>query len=268
MASLLRKVKSTINESSTNLHPSGKLTTRRSRLQKPQDRSDPSLDPSVNQSTVSVRQIQTDHRPPLLTEFRRRLARKASTFSLRTKRWQGELKESDSHGQAHAQADAQEVVKVPEDHIIVATEKNEKHLLLPRFELQKERKDLLDHKFDSEQRRHQLESERGDQSCASSSVTNVHPASLSDPVPFVKEAACQPNPGGPGPHTSQEHIRKRQAGYISVDAEGGKVSLKMASEHAQPPVPYTRLKEITESVSHAGGAHRLCMRPQPRGFQI
>jgi hypothetical protein len=48
----------------------------------------------------------------------------------------------------------------------------------------------------------------------------------------------------------QDLICKCQANYTTQQVAGGKTVVKrMASEQAQPPVPYTRLKEITETVS-------------------
>ena len=48
----------------------------------------------------------------------------------------------------------------------------------------------------------------------------------------------------------QDFIRKVQGTYITQEVAGGFIAVKkMASEQAQPPVPYTRLKEITELVS-------------------
>jgi hypothetical protein len=48
----------------------------------------------------------------------------------------------------------------------------------------------------------------------------------------------------------QEAIQQTQETYITQEGAGGKTSVKkMASEQPQPPVPYTRLKEITEHVS-------------------
>jgi hypothetical protein len=89
----------------------------------------------------------------------------------------------------------------------------------------------------------------------SSSVTT---ARVWDPTetPSVKELPPPPTTTNPTETilALQDLIRKTQETYITQEVAGGITAIKkMASEQAQPPVPYTRLKEITELVSFEKG---------------
>jgi len=68
-------------------------------------------------------------------------------------------------------------------------------------------------------------------------------------VPSDIEAPSQSNQidSPDSPSTVLDCIRETQRGYTCKKQAGGKISVKMASEQAAPPVPYTRLKEITEN---------------------
>lgn len=67
------------------------------------------------------------------------------------------------------------------------------------------------------------------------SVTTVKPAT--DTKSFIPTSPLQ------------EYIREQQQNFVCKEEAGGKICVNMASEQAAPPVPYTRLKEITENVS-------------------
>ncbi|EXJ77734.1 hypothetical protein A1O3_09963 [Capronia epimyces CBS 606.96] len=227
MSTLLRKVKSTINATALDPPSSRNADTlaTRSRPQKvPSEwRPETFLDPSLV-SNNPARQSQPEH-PHALTQFRRRLSRKASTFSLRTKRWKAELRERRQEGK-----------------------KGEESNLAQRFQDDSVQPEETHDKASVNQvadrdRRSFIVPDTKSHPAASAPVSQTQGE---DATPItVTEASSLPQ-------FLQDFIRKTQEGYICLDQEGGKISAKMASEHTSaPPVPYTRLKEITESTYQA-----------------
>ncbi|OAP54349.1 hypothetical protein AYL99_11450 [Fonsecaea erecta] len=255
MSALLRRVKSTVTifDPLQNNQPRGALDSaessskpaKRHRLRKSSQyhRFIPNLlDVSSNQSTVASRQSQQQHlqnRP--LTEFRRRLARKASTFSLRTRRRQGELEQDEA---------IQEQEKLGE-LLLVQSERER-----AKAYAHGERPTEVTRLEGEEQACRPAGDEPNEQPYTrESSATAVPPY---DPLTNLSVPIGQ-HPlhfqGDSPPQTStalQDLISKTQDTYITKYVAGGKIAVKkMASEQAPPPIPYTRLKEITENACEA-----------------
>ncbi|KAJ9607516.1 hypothetical protein H2200_007594 [Cladophialophora chaetospira] len=216
-------------------------TVKRHRLQKasPVHRSSSNLlDVSVNNpGTFTLHHTQSEHP---LTEFRRRLARKASTFSLRTRRRQGERE----------QDEAKEEEKFRELVLLKGGKSG--------IESEQERTPTVDQTVKSYQQEDQAtptqNCEKGDRSVTrTSSQTTVRVWDATE-TPSLKELPPLPTTANHSEATlaQQDLIRRTQESYISQEVASGKISVKkMASEQVQPPVPYTRLKEITESACEA-----------------
>lgn len=232
MSTLLRKVKSTINAATLDPHSDTVLANKfvtRSRLQKVQPEWRPETllpDPTSFRSnnptpTLSRDRPDQHHQHHPLTEFRRRLARKASTFSLRTKRWKAELKDQE---QEQEKKDKEYKANTPGPH--------KREPLTPLVaEIGRGQESGLHNESDS---RFHLTSDTESRPVRSPETAESKPAE---------------NKNRPG---KQEATGKKQQGSVCLGQEGGNISTKMASEHtAAPPVPYTRLKEITESVSRS-----------------
>ncbi len=252
MSTLLRKVKSTI-AAKTLATPHGQdaLSTdclsgnsaSRTRLQKVQSRGDHLVDPYSTNNVVPLHQPGHGHYPHPLTEFRRRVARKASTFSLRSKRWKAELQER-GHAHEHAHEAAKEEEKYKEQ-LLSASQGSSVLSGDQRSDI------VFEHTRDQ-----------------------ARPLANQDCSPTQSSRNCQGSKTGrpaqppatgraEGENLSQSHtigipnrssseqaiIKEKQQGYTCREESGGKIcTKKMASEQAAPPVPYTRLKEITENV--------------------
>ncbi|KIX95468.1 uncharacterized protein Z520_08985 [Fonsecaea multimorphosa CBS 102226] len=236
MSTLLRRVQSTIavfdplqnNQPQVALNPADRPSkpAKRHRLRKSSQhhhRSHSNL-LEVNhlnqQPAVESRNQTLQHpEPGPLTEFRRRLARKASTFSLRTRRRQGEREQDEA---------IKEEEKLRE-LVLVGSEK-------ARTKSQEHRDGTPVEPYTRE-----------------SSVTEVAPY---DPATILSVGGHpSPSKEDSPPKTStalQDLICKTQNTYITKHVAGGKIAVKkMSSEQAPPPVPYTRLKEITENACEA-----------------
>lgn len=259
MAPLLRKAKSTVHDAASSpkpIDPSNNSTVQRHhRLQKTQAQ-DPSArildqDSNLNKRSrtpaLSQRLQSSDHP---LTEFRRRLARKASTLTLRTKIRQGGFQ---SRGRDQGQNEAKEEKKRKERELLpLGGEEVVQQFRQQRDEVGRDQVQVLE-----------LPSHRSIRSLSHSSVTTAIPAAtaktpdtVTTPTPFVKDFPSREQTSDPRESSIslQELIRKEQASHISKDVQVGKILVKndnMASELAAPPVPYTRLKEITEKVSRS-----------------
>lgn len=196
------------------------------------------LNASINTQSAST--LRTEHPDHPLTELRHRLARKASTFSLRNRRRQGEREQAE---------EAKEKEKLRE-LVLLGSDKGS---------TQSEQEEHAHHFPHSDQVPKGLGKAAKPQECQTSerqfsrqsSVTTVRvwdPTSdlLVKDLPPVPPISDQPATLLP----LTELIRKNQEAYITKNIAGGKIAVKrMASEQAVPPVPYTRLKEITEHVS-------------------
>ncbi|KIW67742.1 hypothetical protein PV04_06973 [Phialophora macrospora] len=189
--------------------------------------------PVSNQGTFTLQHHQSAHP---LTEFRRRLARKASTFSLRTRRRQGERDQDEA---AKEEEKLRELVLSVSDKSAVRSDQKQISNGCPADKSPEGREKLVQtHEWETHERPF----------TRSSSVTTVR---LWDPpeTPSLKQLPPLPTTIYPAENTLplQEAIQQTQETYITQGVAGGKTSVKkMASEQPQPPVPYTRLKEITE----------------------
>ena len=244
MSTTLRKLQSITNffesKQSDRSSDTSNVTVKRQRLRKPsqQQRSNPTLhDNSIDTCTLNLRHQQSEHP---LSDFRRRLARKASTFSLRTRRRQGERDQEDT---AREEEKLRELLSGSEKGSVHAEPGQEQSVGTPQ----------------AKKAHDQGQSPGGPEQCQTSerplrresSVTTIR---VWDPTatPPVKDLPPPPTSTNPSEasFSLQELIRKDQEKYITHEVAGGKTSVKkMASEQAPPPVPYTRLKEITETVS-------------------
>lgn len=239
MSTLLRKVKSTITATpstpqdtpSPSLFPSTKLPgtqVRKSRLKKVHSCLEPSLSATLDKSSPTLPPTQPDHP---LTEFRRRLARKASTFSLRTKRWKSELQERSQEEAREGQKHQEDILCAIQGGPIILEDQKSK--ISPDTHLGNRQDTVIHHK----------------PSDSAHTTFPTKPNCLTT-VPGDRKAPLQANTADPKPLSSsvQALIRETQQGYTTKEQAGGKTLVKMASEQAAPPVPYTRLKEITENV--------------------
>ncbi|OAL37213.1 hypothetical protein AYO20_03389 [Fonsecaea nubica] len=253
MSTLLRRVKSTITsfDPSQNNQPQRALDAvdqpgkpaKRHRLRKHHDSNPNLLDLGPNKRNFTFRQTQHPPEHGTLAEFRRRLARKASTFSLRTRHRQGEREQD-------------ELVKEEErfrESVLVGSEKGS-----PTSKSQEQP--------DSAPRETRLPGE--EKACRpagdgpdeqpytrESSVTTVAPCDPASTL-SVKEHPSLFKADSHSTHdistASHNLLRKTQSTYITKYVAGGKIAVKkMASDQAPPPVPYTRLKEITENACEA-----------------
>lgn len=214
-------------------------TVKRHRLKKasPAHRSSSNLlDASVNNpGTFTLHHHQSEHP---LTEFRRRLARKASTFSLKARRRQGER---DQEEQAKEEEKLRELVLLTGEKGQLQSAQSQTHNLYQAHESH--------HEGQREIQEQEGKTERP--FTRSSSGATVRGWDATE-TPSLKELPPLPTTDNPSEATLalQDLIRRDQETYITQEAAGGKIAVnKMASEQAQPPVPYTRLKEITEHVS-------------------
>lgn len=233
MSTLLRKVKSTIyaatmdpRQEAPQTDLSGGWTTGKP-LPIVHNHPDTLINRSLIKSTIKLRQNQPD-RP--LTEFRRRLARKASTFSLRTKRWKEEVKER--HQQERK---SQERVKEEEflgrHHERLRTEYCSNDTA-DAFEVGQPR-----------EARHQKQHDN--HSITNSSVVTGCPTTTRKEEGNLSQTDTAK---GQGLTKSSAGCGTKGEGCTAKDQDTSNPGGKMASEHAAPPVPYTRLKEITEKV--------------------
>ncbi|KIW31431.1 uncharacterized protein PV07_03081 [Cladophialophora immunda] len=253
MSTLLRRVRSTIAvfDPLQNNQPQGALDpvdrpskpAKRHRLRKSSQRhrSNPNLlDASLNKSTVTLRQTQQQHpdRGPL-TEFRRRLARKASTFSLRSRRRQGEREQDQT---IKAEEKLRELALVGSEK---GNTKSQGHRESTAQETRPEAEEQACRPAGDQPNEQPYTRE--------SSVTTVAPCDPATTLCVSEQLSLFKADSPPKPSVALKHlICKTQDTYITKYVAGGKIAVrKMASEQAPPPVPYTRLKEITENACEA-----------------
>ncbi|KAG9779556.1 hypothetical protein ABEF93_005211 [Exophiala dermatitidis] len=270
MSALLRKVKSTISAGTSErnngngLDATGqrdkannnKILVTKSRLQKaysrPEILGDDESNNSTNKKTALEQQnqlspdldLQQQHNHPL-TQFRRRLARKASTFSLRSKRWKGEAQQRDYEEQ-----------KVDTESGTVRRHLGH-HLQQPQ-EPKLRRGSVAEIVEDQDQDPAGIQIESDRQSHSSSDTVLRREATATTPKACSeRERAAPTSTAGDSvvasqPSSQHDSIFEEQRGHFCVDQAGGKTLTNMASDHtAAPPVPYTRLKEITEDACEA-----------------
>ncbi|KAI1616143.1 Tctex-1 family-domain-containing protein [Exophiala viscosa] len=227
MSTLLRKVKSTIGQATdSRWDETINRPTTRNRLHRAQHRA--SERPSQN-SIVTVNQVQPEHP---LNEFRRRLARKASTFSLRAKRWRAEYHTQDQE-EAVKQEDKEDEETFASSRETVVGIRNETVNTTPQAE-------------------GRTTTDRDTQTISSETI--LKPETDEDTVEDTAEDFSLPfayTKSSVSRDPVLEHIREQQEKYLCKDEADGKTCVKMASEQAAPPVPYTRLKEITENACEA-----------------
>ncbi|ETI21896.1 hypothetical protein G647_05966 [Cladophialophora carrionii CBS 160.54] len=192
------------------------------------------FDASVSaRGTFTLQHHQSDHP---LTEFRRRLARKASTFSLRTRRRQGERDQCEA---AKEEEKLRELVLSGSDKgAVQSVQERSPNNCQADKSPQEEEKAVETQAGEAQERA----------ATRNSSLTTVR---VRDPTesPSVKQLPPLPTTADSAEKTLplQEVIHQTQETYTTEEVVGGKTSVKkMASEQPQPPVPYTRLKEITE----------------------
>ncbi len=206
----------------------------RSRLQKPQDRLRQIRTTSAYGSSDCPHQIQANHP---LTDFRRRLARKASTISLRAKRWKAEV-------QGREQKQDKEAREPYETH--------EKDSVFGGSNLGfEEQKPVVSDRNHAKVQEVETRVNQAVNSSTASAVTTIYPAAPAEPVPDQPglDATLSQKPISASVDPVQAYILSQQENHTRKEEAGGIICVDMASEQAAPPVPYTRLKEITENVS-------------------
>lgn len=238
---IIRRVKSTFNaapphrdaQPSTIDVPPKQLA--RSRLQKPQDRLRQIRTTSAYGSSDCPHQIQANHP---LTDFRRRLARKASTISLRAKRWKAEV-------QGREQKQDKEAREPYETH--------EKDSFFGGSNLgfEEQKPDLVSDRNHANVQEVETRVNQAVNSSTASAVTTIYPAAPAEPVPDQPglDVTLSQKPISASVDPVQAYILSQQENHTRKEEAGGIICVDMASEQAAPPVPYTRLKEITENVS-------------------
>lgn len=216
-------------------------TVKRQRLHKSSQRTRPRtnlLNTSINTQSTST--LRTEHPDRPLTELRRRLARKASTFSLRNRRRQGEREQAE---EAKEKEKLRELVLVGNDKGCAQSEQEEHSHNIPHLE-------QIPNELGKAAKPQECQTDER-QFSRESSVTRVR---VWDPASDLLVKDLPPVPPTSDPSGTllplPELIRKGREAYTTKNIAGGKITIKrMASEQAAPPVPYTQLKEITEHVS-------------------
>lgn len=214
-----------------------------------------------------TRVTNSDHPHPL-SQFRRRLVHKASTFSLRGKRWTHD-RDQTSASTFSAQEAAKEEERIKESTLfdreeatavegtyqrlhsipsatVAATIAQDQAIIDQRLrERDWERKQTTREALHKHQRN----------STNTSSISTIRPATTTATSQTEDEAGKARQEESPQGRLSGAH-------RDNISIGEGKPSIKvMASELSAPPVPYTRLKEITESVSRSSLIH--CIRFSP-----
>lgn len=178
-------------------------------------------------------------------DLRRRLARKASVFSLRAKRWKAEVR-----GRERERGQEQGQENYPESGA-----KGTEQFVQQEKVLAREAKDCSDLEVRSDVYDKANEGDPAppgkglDTPSASSIATIPSPHIQSYSVP-AKPTLSAVYPGRPLDQIDsvQAQILGQQENYVCREIAGGVICVNMSSEQAPPPVPYTRLKEITENV--------------------
>jgi hypothetical protein len=218
-------------------------------LQKSQDRLRRQIRPTPTPAydgRDSPHQTQANHHP--LTDFRRRLARKASTFSLRAKRWKAEVQ---GREQAQEQEAREEAYDSTHGKDSVFGGNNPGCFEEQKFNLVSDR----NHHANVQEVETQVDNQAENSSTASSAVTTIYPAAVpAEPLPdqpgLLDVALSKKKPISASLDPVQAYILSQQQTHTRKEAAGGIICVNdMASEQAAPPVPYTHLKEITENVS-------------------
>ncbi|KAK4949786.1 hypothetical protein LTR10_011628 [Elasticomyces elasticus] len=229
MSTLLRKVKSTIGAATLNPEPTesrwdetANRPTTRNRFHRAQHRA-PERTPHTSIVTVN----QSTHPEHPLNEFRRRLARKASTFSLRAKRWKADYQARDQEVVKQEEKEDEETFAASRETIVGTTDEKVNTTTVPKCPTTIDR-----------------DTQTTDSATTVKSATDTNSA---EEYPF---AVAYPKYSLSRDPVLQ-HIREQQQKYLCKEEAGGKICVKMASEQAAPPVPYTRLKEITENACEA-----------------
>ncbi|KAJ9498384.1 hypothetical protein H2202_006071 [Exophiala xenobiotica] len=195
----------------------------------------------------SPHQTQANHHP--LTDFRRRLARKASTFSLRARRWKAEVQ-----GREQAQEqEAREAYDSTHGKDSVFGGSNPGFFEEQKLNLVSDR----NHHANVQEVETQVDNQAENSSTASSAVTTIYPAAVpAEPIPdqpgLLDVALSKKKPISASLDPVQAYILSEQQTHTRKEAAGGIICVNdMASEQAAPPVPYTHLKEITENACSA-----------------
>jgi hypothetical protein len=216
----------------------------------------PSTEPLYNPRT-RTRGTNSEHPHPL-SQFRRRLVHKASTFSLRGKRWTHD-RDQTSASTSSAQEAAKEEERVKESTLldgeeaavveatyqrlhsipsatVAATIAQDQAIIDQRL---KERDSNCKQTTPEALHKHQRNSTN------TSSISTIRPATTTATTQSEDEEGKARQGDSPQGRLSGAHQDNTSIGE-------SKASIKvMASELSAPPVPYTRLKEITETVSQS-----------------
>jgi len=215
----------------------------------------PSTEAVYDQSVRADTRVNNPERPYTFSPLRRRLVHKASTFSLRSKRWtRGRLSSATATRSSRAQEAAKEEERIKESLLLAeegtaAVEATYQGLQgiasapAPAAAPIGEDQAIAT----SPARESDLEQVVATQSTAHKrNFTNT--SSISTIRPTTTSASTQTDDElGKG---QQENPQQGKASGGHQDTTSTEVNQDtMASELAAPPVPYTRLKEITESVS-------------------
>ncbi|KIW13344.1 hypothetical protein PV08_08532 [Exophiala spinifera] len=183
-------------------------------------------------------------------DLRRRLARKASLLGLRAKWWKAEIQgreQEQENNRSSPAPTAEEALQQGRPFPCKAKDSDNPVLTIQPYNYSKaSERDLAPPDQDH------------DTFPASSLVTIQPPPILPDfiqshhirPDPIqTNQAAPASKPTKPRDQSDlvQAHILAQQANYLREEIADGIISINMSGEQAPPPVPYTRLKEITEN---------------------
>jgi hypothetical protein len=171
-----------------------------------------------------------------LVDLRRRLARKASTFSLRTRHRQGGR---DKNEAAQEEEKLKELVH-QENGKAGSTTRQEPPSPVPQV--------VVTSPSAAADELPELDNHLVGRQSSATTIRAWNPATSVDVPDHTSSASTTIT--GSETIDIQEAIREEQANFEAREVVGGLISVnKMSTEQVQPPVPYTRLKEITEQVS-------------------
>jgi hypothetical protein len=189
--------------------------------------------PPDGYSGLHLRHQQSEAGP--LVDLRRRLARKASTFSLRTRHRRGQREKNEA---AQEEEKLKELVQQGSDK---ASSTTQQEPLSPVPQV------LVTSPSAAADELPGLDNQLVGRQSSATIIRAWNPATSVIALDHTSKASST----SIGSETLgiQEAIRKEQAYFEAREVAGGLISVnKMSTEQVHPPVPYTRLKEITEQV--------------------
>lgn len=252
---IVRRIKSALDAgllSSTSPHRNGddtqqstndeQASSTRTRLGKPPHNLRQTRVSSIGSQSFSTLRSQPER---TIVDLRRRLARKASVFSLRAKRWKAEIQ-----GREREQEQEQEQDNNSESVGQGAGKALNQEKLSPRTAEDSPNFKVQANVYNKANGRDLATPEKGLDISPASSIATVHPTHIQSDLLPEKQALSAFQPRKPLDQLDpvQAHIHAQQENYLCEEIAGGIICVNMSSEQAPPPVPYTRLKEITENV--------------------